>query len=350
MLERLIVGLLRRWIVWRDRVAVWRGSRVVQGPGRVSLGPADCAVVALVKDAGFFLEAFLRHHQGLGARHILLIDNGSTDDTLEIAARFEGVTVVRNTLPAKRYESLLRAQIAARVLRGGWVLFADADEMFEVPLAGPGALPRLTAYLERHGYTAMVTQMLDLYAPLPYGQTRAMGYAEAVTRFDHFSLRGITWVDYHDREAVAFHWFLRDNICEDVGVKLAIGGLRREVFGEGCFLSKHSLVRNRGAGPLMVHPHCTSGVRVADVTGVLRHYKLAGDWMARDRASVAAGTWEHAEDARRLAMVGAGDGFAIAPAEPLVWQGTADLVERGFLHASTRYIDEMAQKEGGQPP
>ncbi|WP_157056479.1 hypothetical protein [Pseudorhodobacter aquimaris] len=102
-------------------------------------------------------------------------------------------------------------------------------------------------------------------------------------------------------------------------------------------MSKHSLVRNITRVQPMVHPHCASRVRVADVTGLLRHYKLAGDYLARDRASVANGTWEHSEDAKRLAAATGGDAFRIAPARAEVYAGPEVLVDQGFLEASEAY-------------
>ena len=313
------------------RRAVRRGNVVVHGPAMVALPPEGVAVVSLMKDAAYFVAGFIEHHQKLGVYHIMIVDNGSTDDTVAIAATFDHVTVIRNTLPAKRYEVLLRDVAARQVLRGGWVLFADADEMFEVPLGA--SLPQLTAYLNAQGFTAMVAQMLDLFSPLPYGTGKGWSYADVTEQADRYSLGQIASVPYHDQKAIGFSWFLNSNQGD---VALKIGGLRREVFGEACFLSKHSLVRN-GGGVLMTHPHCASGVRVADVTGVLRHYKLAGDYLARDRASVAAGTWDHAEDTKRLAAATGGDAFTIRPATAQAYAGATALVDHGFLEASDAY-------------
>ncbi len=311
--------------------AVRRGNAVVHGPAVVELAPDAVAVVSLMKDAAYFVAEFIEHHQRLGVRHIVILDNGSSDDTVAIAATFDHVTVIRNTLPAKHYEVLLRDVAARHVLRGGWVLFADADEMFEVPLGA--TLPRLMAYLNAQGFTAMVAQMLDLFSPLPYGASKGWSYAEVTAQADQYSLGQVTSLPYHDQAAIGFSWFLDSNQGD---VALKIGGLRREVFGEACFLSKHSLVRN-GGGVLISHPHCASGVRVADVTGLLRHYKLAGDYLARDRASVAAGTWDHAEDAKRLAAAKGGDAFTVAPATAHTYSGTGALVDQGFLEASDAY-------------
>lgn len=331
MIKRILAGIGRRWQGFSMLRAVRRGNVVLHGPAVVELAPDAVAVVSLMKDAAYFIAGFIEHHQQLGVRHIVIVDNGSSDDTVAIAAGFKGVTVVRNTLPAKRYEVMLRDVAARQVVRGGWVLFADADEMFEAPLGA--SLGQLTAYLNAHGFTAMVAQMLDLFSPLPYGAGKGWSFAQVVARADRFSLGCVESVPYHDRAAIGFSWFLDSN---DGTVALKLGGLRREVFGEACFLSKHSLVRN-GGGVLMTHPHCASGVRVADVTGLLRHYKLAGDYLARDRASVAAGMWDHAEDAKRLAAAVGGDAFTIDPAVAQVYAGTAELVDQGFLEASDTF-------------
>ncbi|MFN4173262.1 MAG: glycosyltransferase family 2 protein [Pseudorhodobacter sp.] len=339
---RIGAGLARRAGDWRDRFALWHESRVIHGPGRVTLGPTGCAVVTLMKDAEWFIGPFIAHHQARGAAHVVVIDNGSSDRTVEIAAGFANVTVVRNRMAVKRHESLMRAGVAGRVLRGGWVLFADADEMFEAPLLDgrADALPRLAAYLERHGYTAMLAQMLDMLTVQPYAVTKGLDYPASIAAFDRWAAGDLTALPYHAPEN-RLAWFLRDSICEDPDTKLLVGGARRALFGEECYLFKHSMVRNRAGVDLMRHPHCAGGVRVADVTGLLRHYKLAGDWMARDRATVLAGTWDHAEDARRLAAVTAGDRFVPEVAGAQAYGGTAGLIGAGFLHASARYRAEM---------
>jgi len=244
--------------------------------------------------------------------------------------------VIRNALPAKSYECLLRAQTARRVFHGGWGLFVDSDELVEGPFGKGAALPRLTAYLNAQGYTAMAAQMLDLFSPQDYATTRALDYDTTIATFDHYSLREITHTPYHDREVIGFNWFVRENKSE-AAVLWQIGGLRHEVFGEDCVLTKHSLVKNAAGIALMSHPHCASGVVLADVTGVLRHYKLAGDYLERDRRNILREVWDHSEDAKRVAVAGAGDDFTIRVAHPLRWRGPEDLVTRGFLIASERY-------------
>ena len=317
--KRLRDALLRRFYRLRAESTVRRTGRVLHGPSRVMLGASDCAVVSLMKDAAWFVGPFIRHHQAVA-----------------IASGFDNVTVIRNTLPARSYECLLRSLTARQVFRGGWLLFVDSDELFEVPFGKGAALPRLTAYLDAQGYTAMASQMLDLFSADDYATTRALDYEATISAFDRYSLSEITKVPYHDREVIGFNWFVRENRCE-AAVQWLIGGLRHEVFGEDCVLTKHSLVRNLPGIELMSHPHCASGVVLADVTGLLRHYKLAGDYLDRDRRNILRGVWDHAEDARRVAVAGAGTDFTISVSDPRPWRGPQDLVAQGFLIASERY-------------
>lgn len=320
------MGLKDRLTALRDRAAVALSLRRLHGPARVRLGPDQAGLVLLARDAAWFLPAFLDHHLALGVAHVVVVDNGSADGTVDLARR-DRVTVLQSLLPAKRHEVRLRAMAARRVLRGGWVMFADADEMADLP--PDTTLPRLLAYCNGRGFTAVLGQMLDLYAPEP---TPGADYPRAMAEAVRYSLHDLDRLPYGDA-SIGFRWYLRDNRCTDHGVRLLQGGLRRAVFGENPFLSKHTLVRNAPGIGLMTHPHCASGVSIADVTMALRHYKLAGDWAARDRATVAAATWDHAEDARRLAAAGRA-GFRIDPPEPRVWRGADALLDEGFLYAS----------------
>lgn len=331
LVPRLTQAITRRLSDRRDRRKVGGAFRRVHGPDRVRLAEDQAGLVVLAKDAEWFLPAFLSHHLALGVAHVVVVDNGSCDRTVAIASGFDRVTVLTNPLPAKRHEVRLRAMAAARVYRGGWTMFADADEMAEAP----GGLTALLRYAGAQGFTAVVGQMLDLCAPGDQAALAGLTYPQSVTVCDTYTLDGLVRHPYHATDEIAFHWFLKDNLCPDPGLRLLSGGLRQVVFGETPFLSKHTLVRNvRGVQP-MTHPHCASGVRVADVTLALRHYKLAGDWRARDRASVAGQTWSHGEDARRVQAAG-GQAFALSPPAPHRWQGTAALLDQGFLYASDR--------------
>lgn len=323
----MLEGLRHRLEKTCDRMAVARSFQHVSGPPVVGLAPDEVGLVLLARDVEWFLPTYLDHHFALGVAHVLIVDNGSLDRTLDIAQR-DRVTVLRSTLPVRKFEVLMRAMAAAQVFQGGWIMFADADELADLPFGA--TLNRLLDYCNRRGFTAVLGQMLDLYAS---GRTEAADYPRAVENARAYSLGMIERQPYTGVTADGLGWFLRDNRCDAADMAFLWGGLRREVFGENPLLSKHTLVRNLPRAELMSHPHCAGGVHVADVSLCLRHYKLTGDWRARDKATLASGAWVHGEDGKRLAMA-SGAAFRIAPARAHHWQGTARLVDQEFLVAS----------------
>lgn len=302
------------------------GLRHVSGPQVVALGDDDTGVVVLARNAEWYLQDCLDHHLALGARHVVVIDAGSTDQTAAIASAHADVTLLSTTLPLATYESALRTAAARRVLQGGWALFADPDEMAEPPVP----LARLVAYANTGGFTAILGQILDM-VPTTAADLRT-SYADARTTGSAYTTDGLEWVPYGDP---SFHldWFTRDNHVPDPGVRMLAGGMRKLVFDQDPILSKHVLVRNLAEIELMSHPHCAGNVTLADITIAVRRYMFAGDWQARDRASVAAGTWAHGEDAQRLKVAGA-VGWELRVPRPQLWTGTEAVLEQGFLYAS----------------
>lgn len=300
----------------------------VHGPRRVTLAADEAGLVILARDAEWFLADCLAHHFDIGLRHVVVIDNGSTDRTAEIARGFANVTLLSCPLPAKRYEVMLRVQAAKSVFAGGWIAFADSDEMLELP----APLPRLLSYANGVGHTAILGQMLDM-SPTILGQpSAAHTYAEARSDCNLYTLSGLEWVSYADP---SFHidWFLRGNRLSDPDIRMAAGGLRKLAFGEDPILTKHTIVRNRPGIEIMSHVHAASNVLVSDVTVAIRHYKFCGDWQSRDKTSVDEALWEHGEDRKRHA-VASQSGFSFPVPSPKVWSGTDALLREGFLVAS----------------
>ena len=338
----LISGAKRWFRDMRDRRFVLRHTRRLHGPRRMVLGDDEVLLVLLVRNGAWHMRAFLDHHLKLGVRHILVIDNGSDDATVDICRGYDRVTVLENRLPVSRFEVLLRSGLSRAFARGGWIMFADADELIEIPLPGPDGLAQLTDYMNTHGQTAALGQVLDQFSTLPYSVLSAMDYAQSVEAVSSYALDRLERIPYADADTLEFGWFLRDNECPDANVGLLRGGVRAELFGENPFLTRHLLVRNVPAVVPMSHPHCASGVRVADVTLLIRHLKLAGDWIGRDRRVVAEATWLHGENAQRLnAVAGRQGDFCLRAQQPLDWQGVRPLYDQGFLYASPRFRQQF---------
>ncbi len=321
----MIGGIKRRLDAYLSARKVDAALRHISGPARIALADNAAGVVIFAQDAAFYLRDCLDHHFALGATHAVVIDAGSRDQTAAIAQGDARVTLLSSHCPVSEFGSKIRTAAARKVYQGGWVLFAEADEMVDPP----ADFVRLLDDANAQEFTAFLGQILDMAEPAGGAHL----YADA-RQNSRYALEGLEWVPYGDP---SFHldWFTRNNPAPDPGVRMLAGGLRKLVFAEDPVLTKHVLVRNLPGIDLMSHPHCASNVAVADVTLAIRRYMFSGDWQARDRASVAAGTWAHGEDQQRLKVASA-PGFKIMIPNPQAWTGTDALMRDGFLFASVR--------------
>lgn len=314
---------------------VGRSISHVCGERRFDLQRCDVVVFCLVKDAGFFLREFIDHHLALGINRIVLIDNGSTDDTLTIARAYTDVTVIQSQLPVKEFECHMRQYAARRFAAGHWCLFVDSDEQFDFPFSSRLALRDLVRYLTDNGFSAVVTQMLDMFpagaAPLNQGSS--------VSEHDSFTLEALSRRDYHSEDS-PFHWFLKHNKTSNPNIRFLSGGVRKLWFDLDCCLTKHSLVHLKGKVIPVAHPHCATNVTCADFTAMVRHYKFAGDFQSRIRRQVEGNVWEHGEDEVYLAS----EGKLLLPNGTQRFTGVDVLVQHGFLVVSEQFQEFVSHR------
>lgn len=326
---------------WARRRKFLTSVRHLHGPARLETRPGATIVVTMIKDGAYYLDAFFDHYRAMGIRHFVFFDNGSTDGSLARIAAEPGTVVVQSLLPIT-FESEFRNYAAERFCRDRWCLFADTDELFDFEGREEAGISGLTGYLEQNGYDGLVAQMLDLFPDRPLCETGGLPFAEAIDACRFYDLSQIDRVPYHDAEAIAFSWYLRDNTLGNPEIAFLFGGVRRKIFGEYCCLTKHPLVFVGGAVKPGIHPHCSSGLRCADFTALIRHYKFANDPVGRDARTVKHNPMPHGEDRQRLSVYDSDPDLSLYSADAQPFTGIAPLYREGFLIRSGRYSTHLA--------
>lgn len=309
------------------------GIEHVGGPERVDLGPTDLAIVCVVRNGAPWLPTFLRYHRELGVRHIFFLDNGSTDGTVDLALRHEGVTVFSTGLAFSRYQIAFRRWMLEHLTRGGWGCSCDVDELFSYPFCETLPLERLLEYLNRHRYTGVVGQVLDMFSAEPLAEIQGRADEDLEEVYRYYDLADIE----KNREE---EWF-EENEVENDEIRSFEGGIRGRVFGTTwSTLTAHRLFKvDAGVEPFSSGAHFASGARMADLTVAIRHYKFIGAFEEHTRRGARNG--QYYRDSRTYRRYR--DVYDARPDLELhgdtarEYRGTEALLDEGFLVASERY-------------
>ncbi len=248
---------------------VERDVEHLHGPEQVPYGRDELVVLVLVRNGRAYVDPFVEHYFSLGAKHIVFLDNGSTDGTVETLRAYDRVTVLGTGLPYKRYNIAFKRYLIERFGRGRWTLSVDVDELFDYPFSDVVGLEALLGYLNDNTYTAVVAHMLDMFPgrPLrkdgpPVGEG---GLKESYRFYDISDVRSRPYSEVGDI----------GNVLGNQEIKLLWGGVHRRVFGGSPLLTKHPLLfLDDRLKPMDLSDHWAGNARVADFTGLLLHYKL----------------------------------------------------------------------------
>ncbi|WP_410482339.1 glycosyltransferase family 2 protein [Ovoidimarina sediminis] len=134
-----------------------------------SIRPDDILVFSTVRNEMIRLPYFLRYYRNLGARHFLIVDNGSTDGTADYLAEQTDVSLFHTNASYRRarYGIDWMNWLLNAYGHGHWCLTVDPDEFLIYPFCDTRPLPALTDWLQASAIRSFGTLLLDLYPKGP---------------------------------------------------------------------------------------------------------------------------------------------------------------------------------------
>jgi len=142
------------------------------------------ACIAVMKNERPRIDDFLNHYRSLGVSGFVLIDNGSTDGSLEVALAQPDCSVfsTASSYSASGFGSRwINAAVGLCGLGNRWLVVADLDELLVYDQCETHRLADLARLLERAGLDALPCLMLDMYDD---GSTDQHNYVAGASMID----------------------------------------------------------------------------------------------------------------------------------------------------------------------
>ena len=218
---------------------------------------------SVVRNERWRIPWFLDYHRRLGVDHFFIVDNDSTDGTLQLLLEQPDVFVFHTSESYSKAGSgvVWINNLVADFGRSGWNMYLDVDEALVFPGIEELGLRGLTEYMDERGHEVLAGFMLDMYAKTS-GDLDADGFeSDFVGKYPIF--------DSAYRTSPIMN-------CPYVDT---YGGIRRHQAASPR-MTKTPLFKAGRNIRLLASSHIVTPAIVSDVSCALLHYKLAGDYEA----------------------------------------------------------------------
>lgn len=246
--------------------------------------PDEIRVFAMLRNESLRLPYFLKYYKGLGVDRFLFIDNGSTDDSMDIILNDDQSHLFFTGETFKHYGNWNEI-LFNKYGVGNWCVAVDLDEFITYPHIESLDLKKLCNALDEKEYDALPCFLLDMYSDEPFIENKYISGDDPVKVCQYFDK------DYNTENRTLFNpKKLRKYIAERIS-----GNMRKRVFMIDENLSKVPLVKYSKNMYLADGRHYIDGANKADIRGALLHMKYLQDFNERVVSEVKRGV--HADGA-----------------------------------------------------
>jgi len=221
---------------------------------KVDLDPRKIAMFMVVKNESLRLPYFIDYHRILGVNQFFIIDNNSSDKTIELLCEHEDTYVFSTADNYKEHWSWI-SQLLLDYGLGRWCLVMDADELLSYPNCDVIKLNDLCKILNQKKSRSLHCILLDMYSNIPISE---VNYKPGQN-----PLEVASWFDPNSHHKIRSRYY---------------GGMRERVFGITPCLTKYPLFYFDRDLHISRGTHEISEKPTEDIRGSLLHFKYMQDF------------------------------------------------------------------------
>ncbi len=141
------------------------------------IGRDDILLFSTQRNEKIRLPFFLKYYREMGVNHFFIVDNDSTDGSLEYLMEQPDVSVwhTRRSYKRSRFGVDWLNWLQMKYAHGHWALVVDPDEFLVYPFCDTRPLRALTDWLDASSIKSFSAMLLDMY---PKGRIDAQPYQE----------------------------------------------------------------------------------------------------------------------------------------------------------------------------
>jgi glycosyltransferase involved in cell wall biosynthesis len=135
LLKLILPVRIRLWLEDYIRLAIVRGSvKPISEIKKINCLVDDLIVLCIVTNGELFVNSFIEHYFSLGVKHIVFLDNGSMDFTVDTARNYDNVTILQIKYKSPAYKIAMKKYLVQRFAKKKCYLFTAINELLDYPL------------------------------------------------------------------------------------------------------------------------------------------------------------------------------------------------------------------------